>query len=65
MSRTTRRRKPIGYDFWSRRCFGNMCIGYGPVSKWITKRKERTHEKKNIKQAINDPDNYIGRTPGD
>jgi hypothetical protein len=46
-------------------CFGNMCIGYGPVSKWITKRKERTHEKKIIKQAINDPDNYIGRTPGD
>jgi hypothetical protein len=65
MSKTIKRKKPIGYDFWSRRCFGNMCLGYGPVAKWITKQKERTRKKRIVQQAFNDPDNYEERFPGE
>lgn len=39
MSRTKKGSKPVGFDFWSKRCFGNTGLGYGKVAKKITKMK--------------------------
>lgn len=64
MSRTnhkTKSKRP-GYDFWSRRS-GVMC--FGPVAKWISKKMERTRNKKIERQALSDPDNVEGRFPGE
>ncbi len=46
MSRTKKGSKSCGYDYWSKRCFGNMCMGYGKVAKEITHKKERELNKK-------------------
>jgi len=53
MSRTHKNTKNKGFDFNSKRCFGNVCMGYGKVAKSITKNKERTLEKKIILKEIN------------
>jgi hypothetical protein len=65
MSKTHKHEKPIGYTFWSRRCFGNVNISYGPVAKLITKQKERTRRKKIILKVLKDPNDYEGRFPGE
>ena len=65
MSKTIKNKKGIGYDFWSRRCFGCFVLSHGKIAKMITKQKERTRNKKLIKQAIENPDNYEGRFPGE
>lgn len=42
--------KAIGYEYWSRR--GNLnCMPPGPVSKWITKRRERALQRHMLFQA--------------
>lgn len=40
MSRTYRKEKPTGYDFWSKRK-GNPANGYGRVAKKIAHKAER------------------------
>lgn len=45
MSRTRKGKKAPGYDFWSKRCFGNRSLGYGPFAKKVTKRKERAMDR--------------------
>ncbi len=52
MSRTKKGSKSCGYDYWSKRCFGNMCMGYGKVAKEITHKKERELNKKIVFKAI-------------
>lgn len=49
MSRTRKGRKSCGFDYWSKRCFGNMCMGYGKVAKEITHKKERELNKKIVR----------------
>lgn len=65
MSKTIKNKKPIGFDFWSRRCFGNKCMDFGPVAKWITKRKERQRNKSMAKNAIKNPNIFEKRFPGE
>lgn len=54
MSRTKKGNKPTGTDFWSRRPGSNAggAIGTGPIAKNITKRRERSLKKKEIRKAI-------------
>lgn len=54
MSRTKKGSKGPGYDYWSKRCFGNKNIGYGKVAKEITKQKENTRKKKEIRENLKD-----------
>lgn len=49
MSRTRKGSKSCGFDYWSKRCFGNMCMGYGKVAKEITHKKERELNKKIVR----------------
>ena len=65
MSRSYKKSKPLGFDFWSRRCFGNMCAASGPFSKQVTKKKERTRNKRIERTAVTDPDVVEGRFPGE
>lgn len=51
MSKTKKGSKAPGTDFWSRRP-GSNAGGTGPIPKMITKRRERTLNKKAIKKAI-------------
>lgn len=65
MSRTKRKNKSPGYDFWSRRCFGNGGMGFGKSAKWITKKKERARNKRMCIRSINDPEKFEKRFPGE
>lgn len=65
MSRTRKKSKPVGLDFWSRRCFGNGCMGYGKSAKWITKRKERARNKRMCYSAKLNPSKFEKRFPGE
>lgn len=65
MSRTQKQRKAPGYDFWSRRCFGGHCHGYGAEAKRKTKRQERTRDKKLERLAYDHPEEVEGRFPGE
>jgi len=49
MSRTRHRTKPAGYDFWSRRPGNRGGGGFGPVTKWITRTRERAAERAVVK----------------
>ena len=62
MARTKRRTKVPGYDFWSRR---SGVMSFGPVAKWISKKKERTRNKKLERDAMINPDEVEGRFPGE
>ena len=57
--------KDAGYDYWSRRCFGNGNLSYGKIPKQITRKKERTRNKKIIIQAWNNPEDVESRFPGE
>lgn len=63
MSKTVRGDKAVGYDFWSRRCFGH--IGSGKISKTITKRKERHRNKKISRNALFDSNDFEMRFAGE
>ena len=67
MSRTIRGNKAPGLDFWSRRCFGSCVEGYGPYTKYKTKKRERSREKKIIQDILinENYDAYEGRFPGE
>lgn len=65
MSRSRKGGKGCGYDYWGRRCFGNMGMGYGPVAKTITKRKERARNRSIERMAMADPESAPGRFPGE
>lgn len=62
MSRTNHRTKSPGYDFWSRR---SGVMSSGPVAKWISKKIERTRNKKLERDALVDPENVQGRFAGE
>lgn len=53
MSRTKKKSKPIGFDFWSRR-FPSTSIGFGKFAKWLTHRFERNMNKKIIRNELKD-----------
>lgn len=66
MSRTKKNKKPVGFDFWSRRGKAGGVLGYGPVAKEITRDKERTRDKEIERAALDDPENGApGRIPGE
>jgi len=65
MSRTQKSSKGVGYDFWSRRCFGSGCMGFGKVAKGITKRKERTRDKVMVRKALINHEDFESRFPGE
>ena len=69
MSRTKhhkgQRHLHCGEDFWSRRCFGSGCMSTGPVSKWITRMKERARTRRLEMLALVDPENVESRFPGE
>tara|TARA_Y100001951_G_scaffold104787_1_gene117805 strand:- start:36690 stop:36884 length:195 start_codon:yes stop_codon:yes gene_type:complete len=52
MSRTIRGSKPKGYDFNSKRCFGCVNLGCGKVAKQITKAKERTRKRLQLRKEL-------------
>lgn len=58
-------RKGPGYDFWSRRCFGNSGMVYGHDAKRRTKRKERARDRQIERLAMADPEMVPGRFPGE
>lgn len=62
MSRTKHGSKGVGFEFWGRR---SHPMSSGAISKRITKKQERTRNKKIINQAHNDPDNTEGRFAGE
>jgi len=65
VSRSAKGSKGAGYDYWSRRCFGNRGASFGPVAKRITKRKERMRNREIERLALVDPDMVPGRFPGE
>ena len=65
MSRTVKGKKGAGYDFWSRRCFGSSCDGFGKAAKQKTKERERMRNRKMEHDAMLDPDDYETRFPGE
>lgn len=65
MSKTIRKEKSSGYDFWSRRSFGFYCLGYGKIAKWITKKIERRRNREMINRAMKDPEDFEKRFPGE
>lgn len=62
MARSKKGGKSPGYDFWSRR---SGVMSSGRWAKWISKKIERTRNKKLERQAIHDPENVEGRFPGE
>ena len=62
MSRTRKGSKPPGYEFWSRR---PGPLHYGPVAKWITKRRERARDRRMEHRVTIDPWDFEGRFPGE
>jgi hypothetical protein len=64
MARTVKGSKPPGYDFWSRRCFGSGCMGFGPAAKYVTKRRERARNRRLERQALAG-DDVESRFPGE
>lgn len=65
MSRTRKGQKSPGHDFWSRRCFGSMSDRSGRLAKQITKRCERQRDRENEFRAMQNPEDYEGRFPGE
>lgn len=65
MSRTIKKSKGAGYEFWSRRCFGDHCLSSGSIAKNITKRKERQRNRKMVYDALYDPEDYEKRFSGE
>lgn len=65
MSRTKKKTKAPGFDYWSRRCFGSHCMTYGKVAKWITKHRERRRDKEMCHKAMIDNDDYELRFKGE
>ena len=62
MSRTKKKSKAPGYEFWSRR---SKVMSSGPGAKKITKMHERTRNKKIERDALKNPENAEGRFPGE
>lgn len=62
MSRTKKGKKPSGFDFWSRR---HNVSSYGPIPKWITKRYERQRNRRMCQKAMDDPELFEKRFPGE
>ena len=52
MSRTIKGAKGPGYDFWSRRAGNFGANGFGPIAKHITHRKERTQNKRIVRESV-------------
>ena len=46
MSRSVKNKKPVGYDYWTKRLGNNGCQGYGPEVKKRTHKLERLRDKK-------------------
>ena len=65
MSRTRKETKGPGYDFWSRRCFGSACDGYGKSAKQKTKQRERQRDREMEFRAMQDPEDFECRFPGE
>ena len=65
MSRTIKKDKPVGFDYWSRRCFGCEDLPSEKVSKWITKRKERLRNKKMFLRIKDNIEDYDKRFAGE
>ncbi len=65
MSRTVKSSKAPGYDYWSRRCFGNFCLGSGKNAKYVTKRRERARNRRLEAQAVSDSENVESRFSGE
>jgi len=65
MSRTIKKTKETGDDFWSRRCFGVTSLGVGYIAKWITKHKERQRNKRMAYKAMHDHEDFEKRFPGE
>lgn len=65
MSRTVKGSKAPGFDCWSRRCFGNFCLGSGKSAKYVTKRRERARNRRMEDKAVFDSENIESRFPGE
>lgn len=46
MSRTTKGKKPIGYDYWGKRPYSGK--GFGPAIKHLTHKAERAQAKQSL-----------------
>ncbi len=66
MSRTKKGTKGQSYDVWSRRRGPHYnLIGHGPIPKRITKRRERKRDQAIERSALENPEEFEGRIPGE
>ncbi len=52
MSRTKKGKKPVGYDFWSKRASSKCNDGFGPDTKRRTHKIERIEAKTECRGAV-------------